>query len=136
MTMKITSIAASLKTLRLAPLYGILGLVTAGILLVSTASVFGQNGIEEYRALKGLRDTESALAKGYQQGRVYHTNGALWNSWDNLGNTGDISCSAAVPGFTYPGGTVLNYLCRGGYWIVAKSNTENGLVGEDGVAST
>ena len=134
MTKKISLTAARIKAARVASIYRIFCLVVVAVLVVPTLSAFGQGlTLDDYRALKG---SQPVLAKGFQQNRVYHTNGTLWNSWDNLGNTGDISCSAVVPGFTYPGGTVLNYLCRGGYWIVAKSNTANGLVNAAGEAST
>lgn len=66
-----------------------------------------------------------SLLKASQEDLVFHTNGNLWNAWDNLGNTGDISCSAVVPAFAYPGGTFFSYLCRGGYWIVAKGNLKD-----------
>ncbi|MFQ5627628.1 MAG: T9SS type A sorting domain-containing protein [bacterium] len=108
--------------------------IGAAFFLVSALPMFGQGKtIEDYRALK----SNPVLAKrATQEGKVFHTNGTLWNSWDNLGNTGDISCSAIVPAFQYPGGTVFSYLCRGGYWVVAKSNTENGLVDAAGQTAT
>ena len=73
-----------------------------------------------------LLDEQRVAAKSMgEQTFVYHTNGQLWMGWDSYGNTGDQSCGASVPGWTYPGGyygspSALNYNCRAGYWIVAK----------------
>jgi hypothetical protein len=73
-----------------------------------------------------LQDEQRVAAKTMgEQTYVYHTNGQLWMGWDSYGNTGDQSCGASVPGWTYPGGyygspSALNYNCRAGYWIVAK----------------
>ena len=138
MTIETILMAARPKRSRWAS-FSIFCLVVAGVLLMPMHAAFGQGlSIDDYHALKSspALKKHSMLAKSTQQGRVYHTNGALWNSWDDLGNTGDISCSAIFPGFTYPGGTVLNYLCRGGYWIVAKSNTPDGLVDAAGNHAT
>ncbi len=108
-------------------------LLAVVIVLITFQFAFSQNAtVDDYRALK----SNPSLAKLNQDGKVYHTNGALWNAWDNLGNTGDISCSATIPAFTYPGGSVYYSLCRGGYWIVAKSNNENGLVNAAGEQAT
>lgn len=95
------------------------------ISLILTFGIIGPafSGDNSYKNPKST--TFNKLA---QQEFVHHTNGNLWIAWDNLGNTGDISCSATIPAFFYPGGTPLSYLCRGGYWIVSKGN----LVDSDG----
>ena len=52
-----------------------------------------------------LLDEQRVAAKSMgEQTFVYHTNGQLWMGWDSYGNTGDQSCGASVPGWTYPGG--------------------------------
>ncbi|MCZ6673447.1 MAG: hypothetical protein O7C75_10980, partial [Verrucomicrobia bacterium] len=105
---------------------GLIAFISIGIcVLLLTLGVLDPAFSEDKRNPKSTSLRKMAgneLDKLADRHLVYHTNGNLWIAWDNLGNTGDISCSAVVPAFFYPGGTPLSYLCRGGYWITAKGN--------------
>lgn len=66
---------------------------------------------EEIAQLEALRKSAALVD-------VFHTNGNLWITYNTEGDIG--RCNATVPSYTYPGGSVQYYDCRGGIWVTAR----------------
>ena len=110
-----------------------------GFLLTFTVALAMMSGLVAKDKLDIMdRRAVKMAAPALDQTYVYHTNGAMWMGWDSYGNTGDQTCSAIIPGWVYPGSFstgghgYLNYNCRAGYWIIAKTDSgyAEGTTGE------